>query len=169
MGREKIIKAQIEGGKASTAPPLGPALADLGLNVSEVIQKINEMTKSLEGHRVTVKIIVDLETKNYRIDVKLPTTTCLLLKAVGADKPTGNPAQQKLGDLSLEKIIEIAIIKKKELTAKSLKAAVKTILGSAHSLGIMVEGKEPKRVIKEIEQGLYDDLLLKYENKWKER
>ena len=168
MDREKIIKAQIEAGKATTAPPLGPALADLGLNVSEVIQKINEITKPLEGHTVTVRIIVDLTTKDYKIDVKLPTTTSLLLKAVGADRPTGNPAQQKLGDIPFEKIIEIAILKKKELTAKSLKGAVKTILGSAHTLGILVDGKEPKQVIKEIEEGLYNDILLKYEEKWRQ-
>ncbi|RLG88653.1 MAG: 50S ribosomal protein L11 [Thermoprotei archaeon] len=168
MSREKVVRVQIEAGKATTSPPLGPALADLGLNVSEVIQKINEITKPLEGHIVTVKIVVDLATKEYKIDVKLPTTTSLLLKAVGADRPTGNPAQQKLGNVSLEKIIEIALLKKKELTAKSLKGAVKTILGSAHTLGILVDGKEPKQLIKEIDEGLYNDVLLKYEEKWRQ-
>jgi len=82
------------------------------------------------------------------------------------ESPSGDPAKNKIGNISLEKIIEIALFKKKELNAKSLKAAVKTILGSARSIGLTVEGKDPKIVIKEIEQGLYDDLLRKYEDKW---
>ncbi|MCX8196524.1 MAG: hypothetical protein N3F67_05575 [Acidilobaceae archaeon] len=96
-----------------------------------------------------------------------PTTTELLLKAVGASEPTGDPAHKKLGDLPLEKVVEIALQKKQDLLARSLKAAVKTVLGSARSLGITVNGKDPKEVSREIEQGLHDELLRKYEEQWR--
>jgi len=96
-----------------------------------------------------------------------PTTTELLLKAVGASEPSGDPMNKKIGDLPFEKIVEIAIEKKPDLLAKSLKAAVKMILGSARSIGITVNGKDPKIVSKEVDQGVYDDILAKYEDKWR--
>ncbi|HDI02218.1 MAG TPA: 50S ribosomal protein L11 [Ignisphaera sp.] len=166
MPRIKVIRAQVEGGKATTAPPLGPALADAGLNPSEVVDKINEITKSYQGFTVDVKIVVDLDTKSYRIEIGLPTTTSLLLKLAGASEPSGDPMHKKIGDLKLEDIIKVAILKKPELNAKSLKAAVKTILGSARSIGLTVDGKDPKDVVREINQGLYDELLRKYEEEW---
>ncbi|MEM1873064.1 MAG: hypothetical protein QXS85_02340 [Acidilobaceae archaeon] len=95
-----------------------------------------------------------------------PSATELLLKAVKASEPSGDPAHKKIGDLPLEKIVEIAIEKKPDLLAKSLKAAVKTILGSARSIGITVNGKDPKIVSKEIDEGLHDELLKRYEDKW---
>ena len=105
-----------------------------------------------------------------------PSTTQLLLKALGRsmkdlEKVSSEPMSQRmgrLGDLPFEKIVEIAIEKKPDLLAKSLKAAVKTILGSARSLGITVDGKDPKQVTREVEEGLYDAVLAKYEKKWEE-
>jgi len=166
--RVKVIKAQIEGGKASTAPPLGPSLAEVGLNPSEVVEKINEMTKPYEGLTIDVKIYVDLDAKKYRIELGLPTTTSLLLKFAGASEPSGDPMHKKVGNIKLEDVIKIAIMKKPQLTAKSLKAAVKTILGTARAIGLTVEGKDPKQVIKEIEAGVYEELFKKYENQWRE-
>jgi large subunit ribosomal protein L11 len=169
MARLKVIKVQVEGGKASNAPPLGPALADAGLNVAEVVSKINEMTEPYKGHTITVKIIVDLDTKEYTISLELPTTTSLLLSFVGAAEPSGDPAHKKVGNLSLEDIIKVALLKKSELNAKNLKAAVKTILGTARSIGLTVEGKDPKEVVTELNKGLYDDVLKKYEVEWQRR
>ncbi len=166
MPKIKVIKAQIQGGKASTAPPLGPALADAGLNPAEVVEKINEITKIYEGLTIEVKVVVDLDTKKYRIELGLPTTTSLLLKFAGASEPSGDPMHKKVGDLKLEDVIKVAILKKPDLNAKSLKAAVKTILGSARSIGLTVEGKDPKEVVKEIDAGVYDEILKKYEEEW---
>lgn len=163
---KKSVKILVEGGNAKPGPPIGPALSPLGVNVMEVVKAINEATKKYEGLTVPVEVIVDTETKKFEIKVGIPTTTALLLKAVGAKEPSGDPAHKKIGDLPLEKIIEIALIKKPQLTAKTLKAAVKTILGSARSIGITVNGKDPKQVIREINEGLYDDLFAKYEKEW---
>ncbi|MEM2202870.1 MAG: 50S ribosomal protein L11 [Sulfolobales archaeon] len=167
MPRIRVVRLHVQGGKASPAPPLGPTLQQLGLDPAKVVDDINKATKPYEGYEVRVDVIVDLDTLHYDLRVKLPTTTSLLLKAVGAEAPSGDPAHKKIGDLSLEKIVEIAIIKKPELNAKSLKAAVKTILGSAKSIGITVEGKDPKEVQAEIDRGLHDSLLLKYEDRWR--
>ncbi len=166
MPKEKVLTFLIEGGKANPGPPIGPSLGPLGVNVVEVVNKINEATKSYEGLAVPVKVIVDTETKKFRIEVGVPTTTALLLKAVGAKQPSGDPAHQKIGDLPLEKIIEIALAKKKQLLAKNLKKAVKMILGSARSIGITVEGKDPKIVSREIDEGKYDDIIAKYEEEY---
>ena len=166
MPQEKVVSIQIEGGKARPGPPLGPTLSALGLNVKEVVDEINRLTKAYEGLTIPVKIIVDTKTKKYRIEVGIPTTTALLLKAVGAKEPSGDPMHQKIGDLPFEKIVEIALQKKPQLLAKTLKAAVKTILGSARSIGITVDGKDPKEVTRMVDEGYYDAVLAKYEEEW---
>uniref|UniRef100_A0A7C2VLI2 Large ribosomal subunit protein uL11 n=1 Tax=Ignisphaera aggregans TaxID=334771 RepID=A0A7C2VLI2_9CREN len=169
MARIKVVKTQIRGGEAKAEPPLGPAIADAGLNVSEVIDKINKVTESFKGHTVTVKLIIDLDKKSYDIDVELPTITSLLLSAAGASEPSGDPMHKKVGNISFEDIIKVAILKKPELTAKSLKAAVKTVLGSAKSIGLTVDGKDPKEVSKQVDQGLYDEILKRFEQEWLSR
>ncbi len=85
---------------------------------------------------------------------------------MGAKEPSGDPMHQKIGDLPFEKIVEIAILKKPALTAKTLKAAVKTIIGSARSIGITIDGKDGKEVTREVEEGAYDAVLAKYEEEW---
>ena len=162
----RVINVKVKGGEAKPAPPLAPAIEKLGLDVNKVVEDINKATEKYKGFEVTVKLIVDEDTKEYEIEVKPPTTTELLLKAVGASEPSGDPMHQKIGDLPFEKIIEIAILKKPSLNAKTLKAAVKTILGSARSIGITVDGKDPKQVTREVEEGLYDAVLAKYEEEW---
>ncbi|HIQ24082.1 MAG TPA: 50S ribosomal protein L11 [Pyrodictium delaneyi] len=166
MGTIRVINVKVKGGEASPAPPLSDSLKKVGLDVDKVVEEINEVTSKYKGFEVQVKIIVDEDTKEYEIEVKPPTTTELLLKAVGAKEPSGDPMHQKIGDLPFEKIVEIAIMKKPGLTAKTLKAAVKTILGSARSIGITVDGKDPKQVTREVEEGVYDAVLSKYEEEW---
>lgn len=163
---KKSVKILVEGGKATPGPPIGPTLSPLGVNVVEVVKAINEATKPFEGLTVPVEVIVDTETKKFEVKVGVPTTTALLLKEVGAKNPPGDPAHQKIGDLPIEKIIRIALMKKEQLTAKTLKAAVKTILGTARSIGITVDGKDPKEVSKLIDEGVYDSVLAKYEAEW---
>ncbi len=137
-----------------------------GLDLAKLREELNKLTEKYKGFEVTIKIMVDEDTKEYDIEIKPPTTTELLLKAVGAREPSGDPMHQKIGDLSFEKIVEIAILKKPSLNAKTLKAAVKTILGSARSIGITVDGKDPKQVTQEVESEVYDAVLAKYEEEW---
>jgi large subunit ribosomal protein L11 len=162
----RVINVKVKGGQAKPEPPLSQALEKLGIDVNKVVEEINKVTERYKGFEVQVKVIVDEDTKEFEVEVKPPTTTELLLKAVGASAPSGDPMHQKIGDLPFEKIVEIAIMKKPVLTAKTLKAAVKTILGSARSIGITVDGKDPKQVTREVEEGLYDAILAKYEEEW---
>jgi len=164
---KKTIRIMVEGGKATPGPPIGPTLSPYKLNIMEVVNAINEATKDFAGLTVPVEITIDTATRKFEVKVGVPTTTALLLKEVGASQPPGDPAHQKIGDVSLEKIIRIAIVKKDQLTAKSLKSAVKTILGSARSIGVTVEGKDPKIVQREIDEGLHDELFSKYEAEWR--
>ena len=169
MPQEKVVTVQIEGGNAKPGPPLGPTLSSLGLNVKQVVDEINEKTKDFKGMTIPVKIIVDTATKTYRIEVGIPTVTALLLREAGAEAPSGDPAHKKVGDVKLESIVKVALMAKPKLTARTLKAAVKSVLGTARSIGLTVEGKDPKDVIKELESGLHDDLIAKYEDEWRSR
>ncbi|MFP3165122.1 MAG: 50S ribosomal protein L11 [Acidianus sp.] len=163
---KKTIKIVVEGGNVKPGPPLGPTLSQLKLNVGEVVKKINEATAQFKGMTVPVTIDVDLDTKEFEISVGIPTTSSLLLKKVSAEAPSGDPAHKKIGNISLEDIIDVAITKKPSLTAKTLKAAVKSILGTARQIGLTVDKKDPKELINEIDEGKYDELFSKYEEKW---
>jgi large subunit ribosomal protein L11 len=163
MSQRKSVRFVIEGGKATAGPPIGPALGPTGLNVMAVVNKINELTKEFAGMRVPVEVIYDPETKEFEVKVGIPTTAALLLKELKAEKGSSSPAKQKIGDLSLEQIIKIALIKRPDLLAKTLKAATKEVLGTCLSLGITVEGKSPKEVQKEVDSGVYDHIFAKYE------
>lgn len=167
MGEKKTVKFIIEGGKATAGPPIGPALSPTGLNVMAVVNKINELTKEFSGMRVPVEVIYDPETKEFEVKVGVPTTAALLLREVKAEKGSPSPLKQKIGNLSLEQVIKVALLKKGDLLAKTLKAATKEILGTCLSMGITVEGKNPKDVQKEIDRGVYDELFAKYEAEWR--
>ena len=161
MGEKKIVEALVAGGQATAGPPLGPALGPLGLNVMAVVNKINELTKDFSGMKVPVKIIVDVETKEFEVEVGTPTASALIIKELKIEKGSGDPGKEKVGNLSFEQVVKIAKMKRPELLAKDLKGAVKEILGSCVSMGVTVEGKNPKEVQKEIDEGKYDEVFEK--------
>ncbi len=163
MGTKKTFNFLVEGGKATGGPPIGPALGPLGINVMQVVNKINELTKEFAGMRVPVKVTVDVDTKEFEVTVGIPTTTALIIKELKAEKGSGLPHEKKIGDLSIEQVIKIALIKRPQLMAKTLKGAVKEILGTCLSMGVTVEGKDPRIVQKEIDEGKYDEIILKHE------
>ncbi|BFI73480.1 50S ribosomal protein L11 [Nanoarchaeota archaeon] len=158
MGKE-VIELLVEGGNAKPGPNIGPKLSQLKLNVGEVISKVNEATKEFKGLQVPVKIIVDTDTRKYEIEVGLPPTSSLLKKEVGIDVAKRVTGTEILGDISLEKIVKIAKMKMKDLNTNDLKSAVKMVIGTALSLGLTVNGKNPKEVIKEVDEGKYDNLI----------
>lgn len=163
---KKTLRFVVEGGKATPGPPIGPSLSPYKINVMEVVKVINDATKDYDGLPVPVEVTIDTDTRKFEVKVGIPTTTALLMKYAGAKEPTGDPAHKKIGDVTLEDIIKIALIKKNQLTAKTLKSAVKTVLGTAYAVGVTVDGKNPKEVSKLIDEGKYDDLIAKYEPDW---
>jgi len=163
MGEKKTIEALVPGGQATAGPPLGPALGPLGVNVMAIVNKINELTKDFGGMKVPVKIIVDVDTKEFEVEVGTPTTSALIVKELGIEKGSGDPGKQKVGNLTIQQVIKIAKMKRQELLAKSLKKAAKEVLGSCVSMGVTVEDKDPREVQREIDEGKYDELFEKEE------
>jgi len=159
MGEKKTIDALVPGGQASGGPPLGPALGPLGVNVLAIVNKINDATRSFAGMKVPVKIIVDTETKEFEVVVGTPTMSALIVSELGVGKGSGNPKTEKVGNLSLEQVVRIAGVKRHELLARNVKGAVKEVLGTCTSMGVTVEGKDPREVQREIDEGKHDASL----------
>ncbi|MEM2110238.1 MAG: 50S ribosomal protein L11 [Candidatus Odinarchaeota archaeon] len=155
----KTIEALVDGGKASAGPPIGPALGPTGVNVLQVVKKINELTEPFTGLKVPVKIHIDDQTKTFEIEVGTPPASALIVKAIGKEKGSQKPKTEIIGDISLEKIIEIAKSKMQSLLGENLKSAVKTILGTCKSVGVTVNGMDPKQVSKKIDEGEFDSAL----------
>lgn len=159
----KTFQFLVEGGKASAGPPIGPALGPLGINVLEVVKRINEMTKDFAGMRVPVKVTVDVEKKRFDVEVGTPTTAALIIKELKAEKGSSQAGREYIGNLPFETIVKIANIKKDNIKAKTLKAAVKSVIGTCQSMGVKIDGKPPKEVLKMLESGAYDEILSAYE------
>jgi len=160
---KKVVEALVAGGQATAGPPLGPALGPLGVNVLAIVNKINEVTKDYAGMKVPVKVMVDVETKEFEVTVGTPTTSALIVSELKVQKGSGSPKAQKIGNLGMDQIVKIAKMKSAELLSPNLKAAVKEVLGSCVSMGVTVDGKEPKEVQKEIDEGQHDSILGKEE------
>ncbi|MFP3984816.1 MAG: 50S ribosomal protein L11 [Candidatus Bathyarchaeia archaeon] len=158
---KKSIDVLVSGGQATAGPPLGPALGPLGVNVMAIVTRINELTKDYVGMKVPVNVAVDPETKEFEVSVGTPTTSALIVSALKIEKGSGKPKEEKVGDLTMEQVIDIAKKKKPQLLAKSLKLAAKEALGSCVSIGITVEGKDPREVQREIDEGKHDSLFEK--------
>ena len=161
MGEKKTVEALVSGGQATAGPPLGPALGPLGVNVLAIVNKINEITSDYSGMKVPVKISVDTDNKEFEVTVGTPTTSALLVSELGVTKGSGVPNTEKIGDISMEQVIRIAKVKADDVLGRDLKAAVKEVLGTGVSMGVTVEGKDPREVQKEINEGKHDAILAK--------
>ncbi len=148
----QVVEVLVPGGKASPGPPLGPAIGPLGLNVKAVVDAINEATKDFDGLPVPVKVIAN-EDRTFDIEVGVPPVSALIKKEIGAEKGSKATNREFVGDLTLDQVIKIARIKKKQMLAYSLKSAVLEVLGTAVSMGVTVEGKHPKEFQQEIREG----------------
>ncbi|WOV93104.1 MAG: 50S ribosomal protein L11 [Candidatus Nitrosoabyssus spongiisocia] len=156
MAELQKISSLVTGAKASSGPPLGPALGPLGVNIMEVINAINEKTKDFEGMKVPITVTIDTDTKKWDIEVGIPSTSALILKEVGIQKGSGTSGSEWVGDIKMENIVKVAKAKSETSYATSLKSISKTIVGTCLSLGIKVEGKSPKEITKEISDGKWD-------------
>lgn len=133
-----LIKLQIEAGKATPAPPVGPALGQHGVNIMGFVKEYNEKTASMAGAIVPVEITV-FEDRSFSFIVKSPPASDLLRKAAGIPKGSSNPLAEKVGTIPRSKVKEIAETKIKDLNAADVEGAMKIIEGTARSMGIVVE------------------------------
>jgi large subunit ribosomal protein L11 len=156
MGEKQVINVLVTGGEASAGPPLGPALGPLGGNVLGIVNEINKQTADFKGMRVPVKVEVDKETKKFEISVGTPTTSALIAKESGIPKGSSKPNVELVGDLTMDKVVTIAKNKMGNSYAATVRSAVKEVVGSCVSMGVKIEGKDPREFMKEIDAGKWD-------------
>jgi large subunit ribosomal protein L11 len=134
------IKLQIPAGQANPSPPVGPALGQQGVNIMEFCKAFNAQTQSLEKGLPTPVIITVYTDRSFTFILKTPPASVLLRKALGIEKGSGTPNTAKVGKVTRKQLEDIAKTKMPDLTAANLDAAVRTIAGSARSMGVDVEG-----------------------------
>lgn len=149
----ETIEALVDGGAASAGPPLGPALGPMGINIKEVIDKINEETKVFEGMKVPVKVQVDTTNKTFEIEVGTPPTSSLIMKELNIEKASSANRTEKVGNLSLDQVKKIVKMKSQSILGRTLQQSVKEVLGTCLSMGVTVENKDPRDVQQLIDQG----------------
>jgi large subunit ribosomal protein L11 len=135
-----FIKLQVPAGKANPSPPIGPALGQRGLNIMEFCKAFNAQTQKMEPGLPLPVVITAYADKSFTFLIKTPPATVLIKKAAGIDKGSQRPHTDKVGKITRAQAEEIAKSKMPDLTASGLDAAVRTIAGSARSMGITVEG-----------------------------
>jgi len=155
----KSVSLIVSGGQASPGPPLGPSLGPLGVNIGAVVNEINRLTKDFLGMKVPVTVTVDQGTKEFKVEVGIPTAAALIVKEAGAQKGSGKPGTESVGSLSMEQVVRIARMKMGGTYASSLRGAVNLVLGTCVSLGVTVEGQHPREARKRVDAGEYEEAL----------
>ncbi len=135
-----LIKLQVPAGKANPSPPIGPALGQRGLNIMEFCKSFNAQTQGMEAGLPIPVVITAFADKTFSFIMKTPPATVLIKKAAGIQKGSPRPHTDKVGKLTRAQAEQIAKAKQPDLTASDMDAAVRTIAGSARSMGIEVEG-----------------------------
>jgi large subunit ribosomal protein L11 len=134
------IKLQVPAGSANPSPPIGPALGQQGVNIMEFCKQFNAQTQKLEKGLPIPVVITVYSDRSFTFIMKTPPAAVLIRKAIGIEKGSGTPNTAKVGKISRKQLEEVAKMKQPDLTAADLEAAVRTIAGSARSMGVDVEG-----------------------------
>ena len=158
---ETTINAIVEGGKASAGPPLAPALAPMGVNIGQLVADLNKQTAAFAGVKVPVKVIVDKGTKKWRFEIGSPATSEMVKKEIGIQvgRKGGKEDEKTVGDLKMQQAIKIAKAKANSTLAKQIKDQLSEVFGTCVSMGVTVEGKDPREARKSLINGEYDSLL----------
>ncbi|MFH1608210.1 MAG: 50S ribosomal protein L11 [archaeon] len=151
-----IIKILAEGGDMKPGPALSQKLGPAGVPINQVIQKVNEATKGFKGLKVPVELDVNTSTKEFEITVSSPPVSELVKKELGIEKGSGMQHKMQVANASIEQIISVAKTKLPTMLCKDIKSAVKTVVGTCVSLGVLIENKPATEVEKEIDGGKYD-------------
>lgn len=157
MAESQKISALVTGGQASAGPPLGPALGPLGVNIMEVINGINEKTKDFEGMKVPVTVSIDPNTKEWDIEIGIPATSALILKEANVQKGSGTSGATWVGEINMDSVVKIAKRKLESSYASTIKSVAKMVAGTCMSVGVKIEGKTPKEITAEINEGKWDE------------
>lgn len=148
------VEALVDGGRASAGPPLGPALGPKGVNIGQVIAKINEKTKAFDGMKVPVKILINND-KTFDIKVGTPPMSALVKSELGLQSGSSNARTTKVANMTIEQAIKIANMKQDDLLGATLAKRVCEVAGNCVSVGVTIDGKEPKVFQKDVKAGVY--------------
>ncbi len=135
-----VIKLQCPAGKATPAPPIGPALGPHGVSAPQFVQQFNDRTKTMEPGLIIPVVLTVYVDKSFSFILKTPPASVLIKKLTGLEKGSGEPRQEKVGTISQEQLAEIATTKMPDLSAVDIEGAKKIIAGTARSMGVVVEG-----------------------------
>ncbi len=149
----------VEGGKASGGPPIGSTLGPTGVNIFQVVTKINEVTAPFAGLKVPVKITVNPSDKTFQVEVGTPPTSALILKEIGQPKGSSLPNETIIGNMTVDQLKTIAKGKAADISALTMKTAVMIVAGTCVSMGVTIEGKTPKEFQQEVRDGTWDSQL----------
>ncbi len=150
------INLLIDGGNMKPGPAVAQQLGPMGVNMGKVISDVNEATKEFKGMKVPVELDVDEKTKDFTIHTSSPPTSELLKNELGLEKGSDKHAEVKVGNASIEDMIKIAKIKLPNMLDRDMKAAVKSVLGTSASVGILVENENPNNLIQAVNDGKFD-------------
>jgi len=150
------VKLIVDGGKMAPGPAVAQQLGPMGINLGKVISDVNEATKGFAGMKVPVELDVDPKTKTYKIKVFSPPVAELIKKEIAVEVGSGDAGKYKVGNISFERIVSIAKTKMPNLLAKDLRSAIRLIVGTCVSLGVLIDSKNAKDVEKDIVAGVYD-------------
>jgi large subunit ribosomal protein L11 len=153
------VEILIEGGSATPGPPLGPAIGPFGINMMQVVEEINEKSADFKGMKVPVIVTIDSDTKDFEISIGTPPTTALIMDELNIEKGSHEPGTEVAADLSVEQALKIARMKYDSLLANNYKHGAKEVMGTCVSMGLTVDGKDPREAQKAVDAGEYDDIL----------
>jgi large subunit ribosomal protein L11 len=154
----ETIEVLVPGGDVDPGPPLGPELGPTPVDVQAVVQEINDMTAAFEGTEVPVTVTYE-EDGSFEIEVGVPPTAELIKDEAGFETGSGEPQEEFVADLSVEQIKQIAEQKHPDLLSYDLKNAAKEIVGTCTSLGVTIEGNDPREFKEKIDNDEYDDVF----------
>lgn len=157
MADVQTVSALVTGGQANAGPPLGPTLGPLGVNILQIVTAINEKTKDFEGMKIPVTVTVDKKSKQWTVEVGIPSAAALILKEAGLQKGSGTSGTTWVGDITPDSVIKVAKLKIDSSYATDIKSAAKEIIGTCLALGIKIDGKNPKEITPEVDAGKWDD------------
>jgi large subunit ribosomal protein L11 len=157
MSKKEKIELLVDAGKAVSNQEIGQKLGPLKINIPDLLNKINEKTAIFKGMKVPVKLFIDVKTKDIEIQVGTPPVSELIKKELSLEKGSGIPNKEKIANISIEQVIKIAKMKQDSMFVNDLKAAVKNVIGSCNSMGVLIESIPAKDFIKKIDS--YNDLI----------
>ena len=152
------IEVLVPGGEADPGPPLGPELGPTPVDVQSVVQEINDQTAAFDGTEVPVTVDYE-DNGSFEIEVGVPPTAELIKDEAGFDTGSGEPQEEFVADLSVDQVVQIAEQKQTDLLSYDLHNAAKEIVGTCTSLGVTIDGEDPREFKQRIDSGEYDDRL----------